>query len=668
MPRALKPPVKAACLACRSSKTRCDGERPCRSCLSRGRECHYQPSRRGGPRRGIRYAELQQHHLSAEDQGAHNPSSPSEIDESFEPLLDNMLGLVTPLAGVHNLDVSPDALSDTSGARQLWGQLTPCADDQFLSASIPEAEPSAVRSYRSEEDIANAYYIYIHPYLPLLPPSIIPQREDQPTLSRPSRETNEAKKTDLPFWPQSSLSLALSALLVLIPPSQGPFSMTEASIVLRRTYAQLFAQAALASVEKEIDEIGPTVHLNAPGACLSQGHSPLHSQVPLQLEPILALVVLAIYEYCQRGNVSRMRGRINQAVTTAMDISLHQLGSTTAEASEAQRRAWWITMFVAYLSSNLHLAPPVVTADDPRITTAYPSLGVHLEPWALLIKAQQTLYASNQMVQRIERITNDTPPPSLGAQIKSLDAVITTLMTKSDQYLRYTFDEDGEGLIAENMWRISRIVIYTARARLHRFRAFMDFPLFLDRYCHLASINTNYPSSTPVPSPTWVTDRNSFFPFTEQESSNVCLKTALVVATAFRNLPYPNPYGTQHRERSPMTSRSMISSVGLIRKSPHTIPYFACCAMQSCYSLLMILHKIRACLATDRLASCYHLLNKPETATEISDAERLIEELRHGVEFLGMSLKSDIMFEGVGGMGREIEHAYLAAFPECSEF
>lgn len=64
-----------------------------------------------------------------------------------------MLGLVTPLAGVHNLDVSPDALSDTSGARQLWGQLTPSADDQFLSASIPEAEPSAVRSYQCEADM-----------------------------------------------------------------------------------------------------------------------------------------------------------------------------------------------------------------------------------------------------------------------------------------------------------------------------------------------------------------------------------------------------------------------------------------------------------------------------------------------------------------------------------
>jgi len=67
------------------------------------------------------------------------------------------------------------------------------------------------------------------------------------------------------------------------------------------------------------------------------------------------------------------------------------------------------------------------------------------------------------MVQRIERITSEIPPPDLGTQIKDLDTVITALMTKSDQYLRYTFDEDGdgEGLIAENIWRISRIVIYT---------------------------------------------------------------------------------------------------------------------------------------------------------------------------------------------------------------
>lgn len=194
----------------------------------------------------------------------------------------------------------------------------------------------------------------------------------------------------------------------------------------------------------------------------------------------------------------------------------------------------------------------------------------------------------------------------------------------------------------------------------------MNIPLFLDKYCHLPSINNNGISNS-TPSPTWVADRESSFPFTEQESSNICLKASLVVATAFRNLSYPDPQG-QSYEEGPLTGRSMPMSGGSPRRYPHTIPFFACCAMQSCYALLMLLHKVRACLATDRLATCYHLLNKPEPATEASDAERLTEELRHGVELLGVSMKSDIIFEGVGGMGREIEHAYLAAFPDGAEF
>lgn len=82
----------------------------------------------------------------------------------------------------------------------------------------------------------------------------------------------------------------------------------------------------------------------------------------------------------------------------------------------------------------------------------------------------------------------------------------------------------------------------------------------------------------------------------------------------------------------------------------------------------MLLHKVRACLVTDCLATCYHLLNKPDPVTEASDAERLTEELRSGVESLGVSMKADVIFEGVGGMGREIEHAYLAAFPDGTEF
>jgi hypothetical protein len=188
----------------------------------------------------------------------------------------------------------------------------------------------------------NAYYIYIHPYLPLLPSSVIPHHEDQPSFLQPPGESTEPRKADLPYWPKSSLSLAISAILVLIPPSQHSSQIEEPNFAFRRSYAQLFAQSALVNIEKEIDNLGPSSSFHLENTIFRS--SPLHPDLPIQLDPILALVVLAIYEYVQRGNVSRMRARINQAVTTAMDISLHALGETTNGPSEGQRRAWWITV------------------------------------------------------------------------------------------------------------------------------------------------------------------------------------------------------------------------------------------------------------------------------------------------------------------------------------
>ncbi|KAJ5782983.1 hypothetical protein N7457_004757 [Penicillium paradoxum] len=213
---------------------------------------------------------------------------------------------------------------------------------------------------------ANAYYIYVHPYLPLLPPPVSQQHKDQPTVIRPPGESTQPEKAHMPYWPTSSLSLALSAMLVLIPTAADQVPVAENSLSLRRSYAQLFAQAALAAVETEVDALSPTLRINVTDTDSFRTQSSLHPQVPAQLDPILALVVLSIYEYCQRGNVSRMRARGNQAITTAMDISLHALNSTTTEYSEAQRRAWWMT-------------PPIVYWDDPRITTPYPKFEVYLE-------------------------------------------------------------------------------------------------------------------------------------------------------------------------------------------------------------------------------------------------------------------------------------------------
>ncbi|KAK9858611.1 hypothetical protein MYU51_017791 [Penicillium brevicompactum] len=252
MPRVSKPPVKTACLACRTSKTRCDGEHPCRSCSGKRRNCSYQPSRRGGARRGVQYEESRRSAANSLP-----PSSLSNVADE-DPFAASMMGLVSPFAGIHNLDLSPESLS-ADEAHQIWGQLTPHDDSTYDSASLPYTGAPLIRSYQSEAEIANAYYIYIHSYLPLLPPPVEPQYEDQPKMIRPIGEASQPHKSDLPYWPASSLSLALSAMLVLIPAPEDQYSTTETEFAARRSYAQLFAQAALTAVETEIDDLTPNL-------------------------------------------------------------------------------------------------------------------------------------------------------------------------------------------------------------------------------------------------------------------------------------------------------------------------------------------------------------------------------------------------------------------------
>jgi hypothetical protein len=65
------------------------------------------------------------------------------------------------------------------------------------------------------------------------------------------------------------------------------------------------------------------------------------------------------------------------------------------------------------------------------------------------------------MVQKIESVAISPVLSNLGEEIKNLDSQIVILMIESDQTLRETFDFEGESYIAENMWRISRIMINT---------------------------------------------------------------------------------------------------------------------------------------------------------------------------------------------------------------
>lgn len=100
-------------------------------------------------------------------------------------------------------------------------------------------------------------------------------RKDSYALTRLSTGSIEPKKTDLSYWPKTSLSLALSAILVLIPSFQVSSPMKEANVVLRRLYAHMFAQAALASAENEIDKIAPMSRSYVkPGYCPTSRKKP----------------------------------------------------------------------------------------------------------------------------------------------------------------------------------------------------------------------------------------------------------------------------------------------------------------------------------------------------------------------------------------------------------
>ena len=191
-----------------------------------------------------------------------------------------------------------------------------------------------ILSFADSELISlDAYYVFIHPYYPILPP---PER--LPVYNRPLRE----KST---FQPSNPLGLAIAALLALIPhPDERDPSRAE-YVKLRRDYAHSYAQSALEAVEVDSELLSSS---SDPSSALSDGiprfdRDPFHPRVPVCLEGVLALVLLSVYEYAQRGNINKMRNRAGQALTTAMGISLHETVEED-EFAEAKRRAWWMTV------------------------------------------------------------------------------------------------------------------------------------------------------------------------------------------------------------------------------------------------------------------------------------------------------------------------------------
>lgn len=192
----------------------------------------------------------------------------------------------------------------------------------------------------------NAYYDFVHNYFPVLPPRVTRQGPDHPLETAGTETEPISDEITLVYQPRSPLSLAISAILALVPHPNDRGPSNPNSILLRRAYAQNYAHLATSMIEEDSELIDSSTE---PSQALTHeqpsiDRQPFHPRVPVELESILALLILCIYEYTQRGNLMKMRYRAGQALVMAMNMSLHALGPENDEFSEARRRAWWMTV------------------------------------------------------------------------------------------------------------------------------------------------------------------------------------------------------------------------------------------------------------------------------------------------------------------------------------
>ena len=168
---------------------------------------------------------------------------------------------------------------------------------------------------------------------------------DRPSIRpRDEHKEGDGNNASNDFEPSSPISLAISAILALVPhPHDEDFSSPE-SILYRRKAAHSFAESTMESIEIESEIMDSD---SSPSRALT-GSSPtarrdsFHPNLPVEIESIIALLILSIYEYAQRGNISKMRIRAGQALISAMDMSLHSQGDNDDQFAEAKRRAWWM--------------------------------------------------------------------------------------------------------------------------------------------------------------------------------------------------------------------------------------------------------------------------------------------------------------------------------------
>ncbi|GKZ20073.1 hypothetical protein AbraCBS73388_005250 [Aspergillus brasiliensis] len=631
-----KPPVKVACLACK----------------------------RGGPRK-----KKSKPSAAAEPQqdGVEDPTT-LPVSSGFDEA-SGMFGqidvLSIPGAGLRSLDFPSDVhamfadlfVPGTENAHGLEPTPSP--------TNIPSR--ALVRTYGSEDALVD------------------PPAPDRPLDCAGSFTDSPSEQPVLIYKPRSPLSLAVSAILALVPHPNDPEPSGPASVIRRRTFAHTYAQLANAAIESDCELHASSTY---PSDALTNerpliDREPFHPQTPVELESLLALLVLSIYEYNQRGNLLKMRYRAGQALAIALDMSLHCLGEEFDEFAEARRRAWWMT------GSIVSTTPLAIIANDPQFVTPYPRFSADPDGWSVLLQAQQVLVSATQFIIDLNKcLSTRTNMQYIFERMQQLDAWASSVLAQSNllPILPQSMACGGEIELttAQSIRAISRIKLSSAQIKVHRFRAFSDIPIFIKKHCDLTSANSSNampsnaaknsrsqggisnigcscslepfqqaPSDNSSSSSSVASDVQQYpfmqgFPYSVQHSAKMCLRASLLISRMFYSLPLPQPLLDECQTQQGLHM--------LPNQLPRTMPSFACCLMQGSYAMLMIYYKARV----ERRIT-------PDIGNDTPNpSDRLIEEIRKGLERIIATVTNyAIAFEALDGMRDEIECAYHTAFSQA---
>ncbi|KAL4893278.1 hypothetical protein BDV59DRAFT_207778 [Aspergillus ambiguus] len=495
-------------------------------------------------------------------------------------------GLCGPGAGLRHVDIplaEIDSMFDSIFA--------PNADEHAgRHVSLSLMDSSTVVFVVNPRSL-DAYYIFIHPYFPILPPPL-----RLPVYSRPLPRR-------LPdFHPSNGLGLAISAVLVLIPHPDENDAQRAEYVKLRRDFAHCFAKSALEAIENEYEPLRTCEDPNNPSADGVRvfDREPFHPKVPPSIEGVIALAILSVYEYAQRGNMNEMLHRANQSLALAMSLSLHEAMDEDGFA-EARRRTWWMTYMTVCQGLAVSNTAPSFDLYDPWFVTPFP------EGWKLLVEAQQAILESATFARDVDETMKAKSDPSwISERMAVLDSQIASLLLACREAPPVSQMAPSSGspeyVASTTMRAFAEIKLHTARIKIHRLCAFQDLTNVPSQSCvpdrPIASkieklegqlYNSSEINLDPMPTPDVSVPsgaRGLPFPFSSDVSSKICLHAALNTVTLLDNLPYPNPANESARKQPYRSQNSRL-------EIPRTMPTLVCCAMQSGYALLMLCLKAR---------------------------------------------------------------------------